>query len=191
MGGRKTNSYIPAPHFPATLPQRQQSQRESSLILQPIEVFASLPDLKRTFVFHDRRMIPRLVPGFHPASSERPPGGPQRVFLTASLDIFDGSPFLLEAVLRYNSGMTAKLTKELAAALHATGDRELKVVDPDTSRVYFIVESEMHRQAMDALRRQQDRDSIAQGIAEMEAGQGIPLAEARKLTRDRLLARKQ
>lgn len=74
--------------------------------------------------------------------------------------------------------MTAKLTKELAAALHATGDHELEVVDPDTLRVYFIVESEVHRQAMDALRRQQDRDAIAQGIAEMETGQGIPLAEA-------------
>jgi len=43
--------------------------------------------------------------------------------------------------------MTAKLTKELAAALHATGDHELEVVDPDTLRVYFIVEGEMHRQA--------------------------------------------
>lgn len=87
--------------------------------------------------------------------------------------------------------MTAKLTKELVAALHATGDRELEVVDPDTSRVYFIVESEMHRQAMDALRRQQDRDAIALAISEMESGQGIPLADARKLTRDRLLARNQ
>ena len=135
---------------------------------------------------------PRLDPGFHPASSEWPRGGlPPRVFLTASVNIFGGSSFPPEAVLRYNSGMTAKLTKELAAALHATGDRELEVVDPETSRVYFIVESEMHRQAMNALRRQQDRDSIAQGIAEMESGQGIPLADARKLTRDRLLARKQ
>ena len=87
--------------------------------------------------------------------------------------------------------MTAKLTKEVAAALHPTGERELEVVDPDTSRVYFIVESETHRQAMDALRRQQDRNAIAQGIAEMEAELGIPLADARKLTRDRLLARKQ
>ena len=103
----------------------------------------------------------------------------------------DGSFFLSGSVLAYNRRMTAKLTKELAAALHATGDHELEVIDPDTSRVYFIVESEMHRQAMDALRRQQDRDAIAQGIAEMEAGQGIPLADARKLTRDRLLARKQ
>lgn len=87
--------------------------------------------------------------------------------------------------------MTAKLTKELAAALHATGENELEVVDPETSRLYFIVDGETHRQAMEALRRQQDRDAIAQGIAEMEAGEGIPVAEARKLTRDRLLARRQ
>ena len=93
--------------------------------------------------------------------------------------------------MRYKQHMTAKLTKELAAALHATGDHELEVVDPDTSRLYFIVDGETHRQAMDALRCQQDRNAIAQGIAEMEAGLGIPLADARKLTRDRLLARKQ
>jgi hypothetical protein len=31
---------------------------------------------------------------------------------------------------------------------------------------------------MDALRRQQDRDAIAQGIVEMEAGVGMPLNEA-------------
>ncbi len=90
----------------------------------------------------------------------------------------DGSFFLSGSVLAYHADMTAKLTKELAAALHATGDHELEVVDPETSRVYFIVESEMHRQAMDALRRQQDPAAIAQGIAEMEAGQGIRLEEA-------------
>lgn len=78
--------------------------------------------------------------------------------------------------------MTAKLTKELAAALHAalhaTGESELEVVDPDTQRMYFVVDADIHRQAMDALRRQQDRDAIAQGIAEMEAGEGTPLDEA-------------
>jgi hypothetical protein len=63
--------------------------------------------------------------------------------------------------------MTVKLTKELAAALHATGESELEVVDPET------------------------RDAIAQGIAEMEAGEGIPIEKARRLTRERLLARKQ
>lgn len=79
---------------------------------------------------------------------------------------------------RYDAAMTEKLTKELAAALHASGNVELQVVDPETSRLYFIVDSETHRQAMDALRRQQDRDAIAQGIAEMEAGRGMPLDEA-------------
>ena len=80
--------------------------------------------------------------------------------------------------MRYNWCMTAKLTKELAAALHATGDHELEVVDPETSRLYFIVDGETHRQAMDALRHQQDRAAIALGISEMEAGLGTPLNEA-------------
>ncbi|MBW3595980.1 MAG: hypothetical protein KY475_01745 [Planctomycetes bacterium] len=87
--------------------------------------------------------------------------------------------------------MTAKLSKELADALHATGGRELEVVDPHTNRTYMIVDSDIHRQAREALRRQQDRDDIVQGIAEMEAGEGIPVTEARKLTRERLLAREQ
>lgn len=99
--------------------------------------------------------------------------------------------FLKTRCLGYTVNMTAKLNKELAAALHATGDAELEVVDPETERTYFIVDSETHRRAMDALRRQQDRDAIAQGIAEMEAGEGIPAAEARQLTRERLLAREQ
>jgi predicted transcriptional regulator len=87
--------------------------------------------------------------------------------------------------------MRAKLTKELAAALHAIGDQELEVVAPDTSRIYIIVDSEIHRKAMTALRRQQERDAIAQGIAEMEAGEGSPVADARKLTQNKLMARNQ
>lgn len=87
--------------------------------------------------------------------------------------------------------MTAKLTKELAAALHATGDKELEVVDPETARTYFLVDGDTHRRAMEALQRQQDRDAIARGIAETEAGEAIPIEAARKLTRERLLAREQ
>jgi hypothetical protein len=74
--------------------------------------------------------------------------------------------------------MIAKLTKELTEALHATGASELEVVDPETQRMYFVVDADTHRQAMEALRRQQDREAIAQGIAEMEAGQGKPLDQA-------------
>ena len=73
-----------------------------------------------------------------------------------------------EIVLRYTSGMTAKLTKELAAALHATGDRELKVIDPDTSRVYFIVASLFHR-----------RESISSSRVKYTGRQWMPFAISR------------
>jgi len=86
--------------------------------------------------------------------------------------------FSFGLLLAYDLSMTPKLTKELAAALHATGENELEVVDPDTQRIYFVVDADIHRLAMDALRRQQDRDAIAQGIAEMESGEGIALDEA-------------
>lgn len=87
--------------------------------------------------------------------------------------------------------MTAKLTKELAAALRATGESELELVDPETQRTYFLVEGEAHRQARQALRQQQDREAIASGLAEMQAGDGISVQEARKLTRERLLERRK
>jgi hypothetical protein len=87
--------------------------------------------------------------------------------------------------------MTAKLTKELAAALQATGGNELEVIDPDTERTYFLVDGDIHRRAMDALRRQQDHDAIAQGIAELESGEGLSVENARKLTQERLTARGQ
>jgi len=87
--------------------------------------------------------------------------------------------------------MIAKLSKELSDALHASQEGGLEVVDPETNRTYTLVDSETYRHAMEALRRQQDHEAIARGIAEMEAGGGIPLEEARRLTRERLLARKQ
>jgi len=74
--------------------------------------------------------------------------------------------------------MIAKLNKELTDALHASNERGLEVVDPETNRTYMIIDSETHRQAMEALRRQRDHEAIAQGIAEMEAGGGKPLDQA-------------
>lgn len=65
----------------------------------------------------------------------------------------------------------------------ATEDGELEFVDPETQRRYFVVDAEIHRKAMEALRRQQDRDAIAQGIRKMAAGLGRPLAEAFAETR--------
>jgi hypothetical protein len=87
--------------------------------------------------------------------------------------------------------MTAKLTEELSAALHASGESGLEVVDPTTQRIYFLVDGETHRRAMEALRRQEDHGAIAQGLAEMETGEAVPIEEARKRSRARLLTRKQ
>jgi hypothetical protein len=74
--------------------------------------------------------------------------------------------------------MIPKLSQELVDALNAAGNGELEVVNPNDNRVYVVVDGETQRQAMDALRRQRDRDAIANGIAQMEAGEGIPLEEA-------------
>ena len=82
--------------------------------------------------------------------------------------------------------MTAKLTKELATAVQAAGNDGLEVVDPETNRVYLIVDEETHRRAMDALRAQRDHDAIAEGIAQMEAGQGKPVEQAFDDLRTRL-----
>ena len=64
----------------------------------------------------------------------------------------------------YTFSMTPKLSQELVEALKATGTGELEVVDPNDNSVYFVVEGDRHRQAMDALRRQRERDDIAKGI---------------------------
>ena len=74
--------------------------------------------------------------------------------------------------------MIAPLNKELVAALHAVGDGELEVVDPDTQRKYVLVDSDTHHRPMDALRFWQDRDAIAAGLAQLEAGDGQPLDQA-------------
>lgn len=73
--------------------------------------------------------------------------------------------------------MTIQLNKELALALKAAGSDGLEVIDPDSNRVYVIVDEELHRRARRALRAEEDRDAIAEGISQMEAGQGRP-AEA-------------
>ena len=78
----------------------------------------------------------------------------------------------------YDPAMIMKITQELADALNTSGDSELEVVDPQTQRRYVLIDSETHRRAMEALRREQDREAIAEGLAQMDAGQGQPLDEA-------------
>lgn len=73
--------------------------------------------------------------------------------------------------------MTVQLNKELALALKSAGSGGLEVIDPDTNQVYVIVDEKIHHRALQALRAQEDRDAIAEGISQMEAGQGRPAEE--------------
>ncbi|TWT84788.1 hypothetical protein CA13_62680 [Planctomycetes bacterium CA13] len=81
------------------------------------------------------------------------------------------------------------LTSDLAEALHASGDK-LPVVDTsDPNRVFVVVDLDVHERAMQALREREDLAAIDEGIAQMEAGQGIPLDEAFQKIDDELVAK--
>lgn len=82
--------------------------------------------------------------------------------------------------------MIAKLTQELTAALDATANRELELVDPETQRRYVLVDSDIYHQAMEALRIQQDREAIATGLEQLEAGEGRTVDESFQSMRTRL-----
>lgn len=60
------------------------------------------------------------------------------------------------------------------------------MVDPQTNRAFVIIDEETHQKAMEALRKAQDSDSIARGVAEMEVGAGKPVGEAMHGIRQRL-----
>ncbi len=82
--------------------------------------------------------------------------------------------------------MTPKLSQELASVLRANSPDGLEVVDPVTNRVYVIVDCDIYRQAVEALRHQNDRNAIAEGLAQMEAGDGEPVEQAFEEMRERL-----
>jgi predicted transcriptional regulator len=53
----------------------------------------------------------------------------------------------------------------------------IEVEDSQTQKVYFLTDAELHRRAMEALRRQEDHDAIQAGIDDMEAGRVMPYEE--------------
>ena len=61
--------------------------------------------------------------------------------------------------------MPALLSQDLIAALRAQGGLELEVIDLETLRESVVVDAGMHREAMEALRRQQNLEAIARGFA--------------------------
>ena len=83
--------------------------------------------------------------------------------------------------------MNPSITKEMANAL--AEQEEVRVTDPTTQRVYVLVDDDIHRRAMDALRQQEDIAAIQQGIDDMQAGKMQSAEEAQQHGRDELLSR--
>lgn len=71
-----------------------------------------------------------------------------------------------------------KLTDEQRNALQKSPEG-VSCEDTTTHRVYVLVEEQIHRRAMHALRQQQDLDAIRRGVAQMETGGGMPIQDAR------------
>lgn len=79
----------------------------------------------------------------------------------------------------YTFGMTPKpLTPDLAAALEAAGDDPLPVTNPNDGQVYYVVEGDLHRRAMQALRESEVVESIRRGVADP----GMSLEESQRRT---------
>ena len=78
--------------------------------------------------------------------------------------------------------MIAKLTQEQLDALHASGDERLPIVDPTNNRLYVLVDAA----ALRDLERQETHRAIQAGLESMEAGGGIPLAQADAQMREEL-----
>lgn len=74
--------------------------------------------------------------------------------------------------------MTPNLPKELSDALHSSSDsKSLEIVDPSDNRIYFIVDDETHKKAMQALREQEDLEAIQEGIDQANRGETMPIEE--------------
>ena len=72
--------------------------------------------------------------------------------------------------------MTTKLPDELRQPLRQN-PKEVRLEDDQTHAIYFVIDEETHRRAMRALKEQEDNDAIAEGLQQMETGEGRPLHE--------------
>lgn len=78
--------------------------------------------------------------------------------------------------------MTPDLPPELSQAVHESATGALEVNDPRTNKRYFICDPELQQKAKAVV----DREAIAAGIRDMEAGRTEPLKDAMDSIRKRL-----
>ncbi len=67
--------------------------------------------------------------------------------------------------------MENQLSPDQSAALAASPEARLTIVDPSTRRWYVLISA-------DELARLENLDAIGRGISQMESGQGQPLGDA-------------
>jgi len=72
-----------------------------------------------------------------------------------------------------------KLSDEQREALEQSPDG-ISFEDTISRRTYVLVEEEVHRRAMEALKQQLDLEAIRRGVAQMEASGGMPVEDARR-----------
>ena len=72
-----------------------------------------------------------------------------------------------------------KLSDEQREALEQSPDG-ISFEDTISRRTYVLVEEEVHRRAMQALKQQLDLEAIRRGVAQMEASGGMPVEDARR-----------
>ena len=83
--------------------------------------------------------------------------------------------------------MIVPLSNATWQALRERPGEPMIIEDDQTHTVYVLVQQDLHQRAMVALRRQEDdQASVRRGLAQMEAGQGYPLAEVDADIRQRL-----
>ena len=76
--------------------------------------------------------------------------------------------------MRYNRGMTVKLSKELSNAL--SGHDQIEAIDPATGRLFILTEKSLY----DLSQQQQVHAAIQRGIEDMEAGRTMTIDESRR-----------
>lgn len=77
------------------------------------------------------------------------------------------------------------MSEELRQAL-AQQPGGIEVEDQQTQKVYILTDAELHRRAMQALHKQEERDAIQAGIDDMEAGRVVPYEEVSRNLRTHL-----
>jgi predicted transcriptional regulator len=81
--------------------------------------------------------------------------------------------------------MKTTLTDEQRHALDEQPEG-IEIEDERTRRVYILADADLHRRAIEALRRQEDNQAVHSGIDDMQAGRVVPFEDVDRRIREKL-----